>query len=232
MKRREFLIMLGGAAIAGAPLARAQAAKMARVGVLAPANPEPFWGIFRKAMAGLGYIDGQNVQFEFRSAQGKPELLASLAQELVGLKVDVIVAYQTPAVTAAKNATTTIPIVMSGAGDPVGTGLIASLARPGGNITGGSATTNESGAKILEITRELLPSLRRVGVLANSTDPFTPSMLKQINHGGQVLGIAIQPVMVGGVADFEAALGRWRRTAPMPSWCNRACRESRRPNSQ
>jgi putative ABC transport system substrate-binding protein len=207
VKRREFLIMLGGAA-AGWPLAaRAQAAKMARVGVLAPANPEPFWGIFRKAMAGLGYIDGQNVQFEFRSAQGKPELLASLAQELVGLKVDVIVAYQTPAVTAAKNATTTIPIVMSGAGDPVGTGLIASLARPGGNITGGSATTNESGAKILEITRELLPSLQRVGVLANSTDPFTPSMLKQINHGGQVLGIAIQPVMVGGVADFEAALG-------------------------
>jgi putative ABC transport system substrate-binding protein len=157
-------------------------------------------------MAGLGYIEGQNILFEFRSAQGKPELLPSLAQELVRLNVDVIVGYQTPSVSAAKNATTTIPIVMSGAGDPVGTGLVASLSRPGGNITGTSSTTNESGAKILEIAREILPSLRRVGVLANSTDPFTASLLKQVNHGGEVLGIAVQPVMVGGVGDFEVAL--------------------------
>ena len=205
MNRREFVIMLGGAAVAGPPLAHAQAPKMARVGVLVPANPEPFWGIFRKALAGVGYVEGQNVQFEFRSAQGKAQLLHSLADELVSLKVDVIVAYQTPAVTAAKNATTTIPIVMGGAGDPVGTGLIASLAHPGGNITGISGTTNESGAKILEVARDMLAPLRRVGALANATDPFTPSLLKQVNHGGQVLGIAIEPVMVRGAADFEAA---------------------------
>src|SRR5665213_1747071 len=156
MKRRDFMNLIGAAAALSAwPLAvHAQATTMARIGVLAPANAEPFWSIFRKAMASLGYVEGQEVRFEFRSAQGKPELLPSLAQELVRLKVDVIVAYQTPAVTAAKDATTTIPIVMSGAGDPVGTGLIASLARPGGNITGSSSTTNESGAKILEIARE------------------------------------------------------------------------------
>jgi putative ABC transport system substrate-binding protein len=168
-------------------------------------NSEPFWSIFRTAMAGLGYIEGQNLQFEFRSAHGNPQLLPSLANELIHLKVDALVAYQTPSVTAAKNATTTIPIVMAGAGDPVGTGLIASLARLGGNITGVSSTTNESGAKILEVTREVLPSVRRVGVLANSTDPFTASLLKQVEHGGQVLGITIQPVMVGAVGDFEAA---------------------------
>lgn len=205
MKRRDF-IARGAAALGVGPLsARAETPNLARIGVLVPANPEPFWSIFRKAMAGIGYVEGQNVRFEFRSAQGNPQLLPSLAQELVGLRVDVIVAYQTPAVTAAKNATTTIPIVMGGAGDPVGTGLIASLARPGGNITGVSGTTNESGAKILEVAREMLPSLRRVGVLANSADPFTTSLLKQVTHGGQVLGIAIQPVMVRGVGYFESA---------------------------
>ena len=94
---------------------------------------------------------------------------------------------------------------MTGAGDPVGTGLVASLARPGGNITGVSGTTNEFGAKIFEVTREMLPSLQRVGVLANATDPFTASLLKQVDHGGQVLRVAIQPVMVRGVEDFEAA---------------------------
>jgi putative ABC transport system substrate-binding protein len=207
MKRREFVIMLGSAAIAAPPSARAQSPRMAHIGVLVPANPEPFWSIFRKAMVGAGYIEGQTVQFEFRSAQGRSELLPALADELVRLKVDVIVAYQTPAATASRNATKTIPIVMAGVGDPVGTGLVASLARPGGNITGASATTNESGAKILEVTRDMLPSLRRVAVLANSTDPFTASLLKQVNHGGQVLGITIQPVMVRGAGDFEAAFG-------------------------
>lgn len=177
-----------------------------------PANPEPFWSIFRKAMAGLGYPDGQNVQYEFRSAEGNPQRLPSLADELVRLKVDVLVAYQTPAVTAAKNATMTIPIVMGGAGDPVGTGLIASLARPGGNITGVSGTTNELGAKILEVTREILPSLTRVAVLANSTDPFTPSLLKQVERGGQLLGITIQRVMVRAAGEFEAAFEEMTKT--------------------
>ena len=175
MRRRCFISLLGSAAVVRPLTARAQASKIARVGVLVPANPEPFWSIFRKAMADSGYAEGQNVQYEFRSAQGNPQQLPSLADELIHLKVDVLVAYQTPAVTAAKNSTRTIPIVMGGAGDPVGTGLIASLARPGGNITGVSGTTNELGAKILEVTREMLPSLTRVGVLANSTDPFTPS---------------------------------------------------------
>jgi putative ABC transport system substrate-binding protein len=207
MRRRELIRLMGLTAATWPLAAGAQAPKTARIGILVPANPEPFWSIFRKAMDGIGYVEGQNVQYEFRSAQGKPQLLRSLADELVGLKVDVIVAYQTPAVTAAKKATTMIPIVMGGAGDPVGTGLIASLAHPGGNITGISGTTNESGAKILEVARDMLAPLRRVGVLANATDPFTPSLLKQVNHGGQVLRIAIEPVMVHDEGDFEAAFG-------------------------
>lgn len=212
MRRRCFINLLGSAAVVWPLVARAQASKIARVGVLVPANPEPFWSLFRKAMAGLGYVEGHNVQYEFGSAQGNPERLPALADELIRLKVDVLVAYQTPAVTAAKNATTTVPIVMGGAGDPVGTGLIASLARPGGNITGVSGTTNELGAKILEVTREMLPSLKHVGVLANSTDPFTPSLLKQVDHGGRVLRLTVQPVMVRTVGDFEAAFEEMAKT--------------------
>ena len=110
MKRRDFITLVGAAAALSVwPLAtRAQAPKMARVGVLVPANPEPFWSIFRKAMVSLGYVEGQNIQFEYRSAHGNPQLLPSLADELIHLKVDVLAAYQTPAVTAAKKATTTI----------------------------------------------------------------------------------------------------------------------------
>ena len=207
MKRREFIALLGGAATAMAwPLAsRAQQAKLPRIGILVPANPEPFWSLLREGLREHGYIEGQNIQFEFRSADGKPDLLPELAVELVRLKVDIIVASQTPAVTAAKRATMEIPIVMAAAGDPVGTGLVSSLARPGGNITGLSGTTAELGAKILELIREMLPATRRVAILANATDPFTKPFISQIELGGRTLGIAIQTIVVRGVAEFAAA---------------------------
>jgi putative ABC transport system substrate-binding protein len=204
MRRREFIGVLGGAT-AWPFTAHAQPTKLATIGMLIPANPEPYMGIFQRALRDLGYEEGRNVHFVSRSAGGKPQLLAGFAAEFVRLKVDVIVAFQTPAVTAAKQATKDIPIVMAGAGDPVATGLVASLARPGGNITGMSGTTAEAGAKILEILRDILPSLRRVAVLANTTDPFTKTFLEQIHHGGQVLGIAVQPLTVRGVEDFDAA---------------------------
>ena len=161
--------------------------------------------MFRQGLREHGYIEGQNIQFEFRSADGKPNLLRGLADELVRLKVDIIVASQTPAITAARQATSEIPIVMAPAADPVGTGLISSLARPGGNITGLSATTTEIGAKILEIIRDMLPSTRRVAVLANATDPFAKPFLEQIEHGGRTLGISIQAILVHGVEEFPAA---------------------------
>ena len=204
MRRREFITLLGGAA-AWPLAARAQQPKLPRIGVLIPANPEPFWSVFRDGLREHGYIEGQNIQFEFRSADGKPNLLRELAAELVRLKVDIIVAHQTPAVTAARQATTEIPIVMAGAGDPVATGLISSLARPGGNITGLSGTTAELGAKTLELIRDMLPSTRRVAVLANAADPFSKPFVEQIELGGRTLGIAIQTIMVRGAEEFDAA---------------------------
>jgi putative ABC transport system substrate-binding protein len=204
MKRREFITLLGGTA-AWPLAARAQQQKAARIGVLVPANPEPFWSEFRAGLREQGYIEGQNIAFEFRSAEGKPERLRGLADELVRLKVDIIVASQTPAVTAARQATTEIPIVMAAAGDPVGTGLISSLVRPGGNITGLSATSAETGAKILELIREVLPSTRRVAVLANATDPLSRVLVELIENGGRTLGIAIQAIRVRDVEEFYAA---------------------------
>jgi putative ABC transport system substrate-binding protein len=202
--RRQFISALGGAA-AWPLAAQAQQPKLPRIGVLIPANPEPFSSEFRAGLREHGYIEGQNIAFEFRSADGKPNLLRELAAELVRLKVDIIVASQTPAVTAARQATTEIPIVMAPAGDPVGTGLISSLARPGGNITGLSSTTAELGAKTLELIREVLPSTRRVAVLANAADPFSRSFIELIEDGGRTLGIAIQTIRVRGVEEFDAA---------------------------
>jgi len=207
MKRRDFIALIAGAALAPSlwpRAARAQQTKLPRIGVLVPANPEPFWRLLREGLREHGYGEGQNIHFEFRSADGKSDLLPGLAAELVRLKVDIIVAWQTPAVTAAKQATTEIPTVMV-AGDPVGTGLISSLARPGGNITGLSATTAELGAKTLELIRELLPSARRVAILANATDPFTKPFVGQIERGGRSLGIAIQTLQVRGTEEFAAA---------------------------
>ena len=164
MRRREFITLFGGAAAASMlwplPLA-AQRPKLPTIGVLLTANPEPFWSEFRAGLREHGYIEGQNIAFEFRSADGKLDLLRALADELVRLKVDIIVASQTPAVIAARQATSEIPIVMAPAGDPVGTGLVSSLARPGGNITGLSGTAAELGAKTLELVREVLPHAAR-----------------------------------------------------------------------
>jgi len=204
VRRREFIMLLGGAA--ACPLAaRAQQPKLPKIGILIPANPEPFWNEFQQGLREHDYIEGQTIQFEFRSAEGKPNLLRGLADELVRLKVDIIVASQTPAVTAARQATTEIPIVMAPAGDPVGTGLISSLARPGGNITGLSSTTAELGAKTLELIRDVLPSTRRVAVLANAVDPFSRPFSELIEDGGRTLGIAIQTIKVRRVEEFDAA---------------------------
>src|SRR5215468_3132530 len=205
MRRRDFIAGIVGSAVAWSFAARSQQPKLPKIGILIPANPEPFWNEFQQGLREHDYIEGQTIQFVFRSAEGKPNLLRGLADELVQLKVDIIVASQTPAVTAARQATTEIPIVMAPAGDPVGTGLISSLARPGGNITGLSSTTAEFGAKILELIRDVLPSTRRVAVLANSADPFSRPFTELIEDGGRTLGIAIQTIKVRRVEEFDAA---------------------------
>jgi putative tryptophan/tyrosine transport system substrate-binding protein len=207
MKRREFIAIIGGAA-AWPVAVRAQQSKVPKLGVLVVANPEPFWTKFREGLRDLGYVDGENIQIEFRSAEGKPNLLPDLASDLVRLKVNIIVASSTLAVQAAKQATNEIPIVMAPAGDPVGTGLIASLSRPGGNVTGVSSTTAELAGKTLELIRDLLPSVSRVAVLANAADPFTKSFLEQIQLAAQTMGIDIQLFMLRAAEEFDTTFSK------------------------
>jgi putative tryptophan/tyrosine transport system substrate-binding protein len=207
MRRREF-ITLGGAAATWPLAARAQQQKMVRIGVLVggDADGEPFLKAFREALREINYIEWQNVVLEFRSAEGLLNRLPELAAELVRLKVDIIVALYTPCVLAAKQATRDIPIIML-AGDPLGTGLVASLARPGGNMTGLSFMAAETNAKSIELFRDMLPSLRRVGVLANTADPvFAKSFLEHVRLAGGATGIEIKPiVMVSGPDELDAA---------------------------
>jgi putative ABC transport system substrate-binding protein len=210
MSRRNFFGIIGGAILAWPLTARAQP-RLPIIGVLVPANPEPFWTKMREGLRELGYVEGKNVRFEFRTADGKPDLLNGLAEELVRLNVDLIVVWQTPAAFAARKATTALPIVMASVADPVGTGLVASLARPGGNITGFSGTTAELGAKILELIREMMPSARRAGLLVNATDPFSKIFVEQVERGGRTLGITIQPIIVDGADGFEAAIAAMAR---------------------
>ena len=213
MRRRDFIVLLSGTAALPAPVWAQE--KRVLLGVLVPANAEPFFGALKEGLRAGGYVEGRNLRLELRTADGKPDRLPGLARELVGMKVDVLVAWQTPAVHAAREATTTIPIAMS-AGDPVGTGLIQSLARPGGNITGVTGTTAEMGGKTLEVIREMLPSAKRVAVLANAADPFTKPFLQQIEQAARAVSVELRPIQVRGVHEFDAAFSefqQWRADA-------------------
>ena len=206
MKRRQFITLLGG--VAGWPLAaRAQQPKVPTIGVLVIGNidPEPFWREFRQGLRDLGYVEGQNIRFEFRSAEGHLDRLPELAAELVRLKVDVIVTWFTPTALAAKQATHEIPIVMAETGDPIGTGLIASLPRPGGNVTGMAAVTAELSGKCVQLIRDMLPWARRVTALANATDLFSKPFLEQIKLGGEATGTTINAIEVSSSEEFEHA---------------------------
>jgi ABC-type uncharacterized transport system substrate-binding protein len=208
--RRKLVIALGAGALTAPFAALAQQPqKVPRIGVLLVGNPEPYLSLFREGLRELGYIDGKNVIFEIRSAEGKLDLLPNLAAELVRLNIDIIVAVQTPAVQAAKQATNKIPIVMTGAGDPVATGLVVSLARPGGNITGMSSTTAELAAKTLEFIREIRPATSRVAVLANVVDPFTKPFLEQIGLAAKSMSIELRTIQVRGAENFDAAFAEW-----------------------
>src|SRR5215471_2528837 len=177
MKRREFITLLGGAAAAWPLAARAQqAGKIHTIGWLSAGafdSTSPVLMGFLNALPELGWIEGKNVVIERRFAENRLERLPEFAAELVRLKVDVIVGIGTLAPLAAKRATTTIPIVMTAAGDPLGSGLVASLARPGGNVTGMSLMSPELGGKRLELLKELLPRLARVAVLWNAANPYS-----------------------------------------------------------
>jgi len=204
MNRRAFIALMGGAAAAGPLAARAQQAeRMRRIGLLLVSGPEPL-GPFREALADVGYVEGKNIQIEIRSAQGQDTRLPELAAELVRSRVDVIIAVQTPAAHAAKNATRDIPIIVM-AGDPIATGLISNLARPGGNITGLSATAAEAAAKSLELIAEIKPGARRVGVLGNADDPFIKPFFEQIQRGAPSVRLKVREIIVRGSDELNGA---------------------------
>jgi putative ABC transport system substrate-binding protein len=199
MRRRELFMLLGG--VVGWPIAvLAQPSKVARIGVLyiGLADAESFKKELRDGLSELGYVEGQNIAFEFRSAEGKLDRLPELASELVRLKVDLIVALYVPSALAAKQATREIPIVIIAA-EPIETGIVASWARPGGNITGVALMSAALVGKCVELFRDMLSATRRIAVLTNAADPlFAKLVVDQIETAGRVTGIEIQPIMVRG----------------------------------
>jgi putative tryptophan/tyrosine transport system substrate-binding protein len=190
-----------------APLAgEAQPAKVPRIGVLGlVSTPERDQTQFREGLHERGYIEGQSILVDYRwVAAGQADRLNDLAVEFVRLPVDLIVALSTPSVQAAKRATTVLPIVMSAA-DPVETGLVASLARPGANITGIAAMTTELGGKCVELLRELQPAVPHVAVLVHTTDPFARPFLEHIQAAAGSVGVQVYPVVVRGDEELDGA---------------------------
>lgn len=206
MRRRDLIAFVGAGALASFAAA-AQQPKMPTIGVLVVGSPasERFWRLFQQDMRELGYIEGRNVRYEFRSDAGQTSRLPSLAEELVRLKVDLIVAWFTPAALAARQATHQTPIVMALVGNPVESGLVASLAQPGGNVTGMAAIGAELAGKLVDIVHELMPAARRIAALANVPDPFSKPFLRRIDSNGAAAGITIDPIMIHSSAELDAA---------------------------
>jgi len=208
MRRREFIKAIAGSVAAWPFMASAQQTGIAQIGALyiGTADGESFKKELREGLRELGYAEGQNIAFEFRSAEGNLDRLPDLAAELVRLKVDAIVALYVPPSLAAKHATKDIPIVVI-VGDPVETGIVPSLARPGGNITGVSLMASALGGKSVELFRDMLPSARRVGVLGHATNPvFAQAMLNEVLRAGGTTDLRIQPVvMINGSEELESA---------------------------
>jgi putative ABC transport system substrate-binding protein len=189
------------------------AAKVARIGYLSLVKTVPLEEAFRQGLQDLGYVEGQTMAITSRSAEGKPERLPALAAELVRLPVDVIVA-QGQAAQAAKDATTTIPIVMVTGGDPVAIGLVASLARPGGNLTGLTLMSAELAGKRLELLKEAMGSLGRVAVLWNARDAFMTNIFSEIQRAAPVLGMTVQPLGVQEATDIDSAIATMTEARP------------------
>ena len=185
-------------------------AKVARIGYLSMAGGAPGGAplaeTFRQALQDLGYVEGKTIAIVYRSAEGKPERLSALAAELVQLPVDVLVAQSGQVAQVAKDATTTIPIVMVSGADPVTIGLVASLARPGGNLTGLTLMSAELAGKQLELLKEAMGSLGRVAVLWNARDAAMTNIFSEIQRAAPVLGVTVHPLGVHEVTDIDSAI--------------------------
>ena len=207
MIRRQFITLLGGAAVWPLSARAQQTTKVPRVGFLFYGSPGPSPEIdaFRQGLRELGYIEGQNIAVEYRFASGRVEQLPELAGELVRLKLGVIVTPTTAASLAAKQATNTIPIVIAGVADAIGAGLINNLARPGGNVTGLTSVSAELGGKRLELLKGIVPNASRVAVLHDPTDRSNVLILKELQAAAPALGLTLQPLEVRELGEFEGA---------------------------
>jgi putative ABC transport system substrate-binding protein len=194
MKRRELITLLGGAAVWPLATHAQQAGKLPTIGFLVAGTPTSHgqWvAAFVQRLRELGWIEGRTITIEYRWAEGRNERFAGIAAEFVRLKVDVIVTSATAAIVAAKQATSVIPIVFAAAGDPVGTGLVASLARPGGNVTGLSIQQTDVAAKRVELLREIVPGLRRLAILGNVSGPAVVLEMREVQAAARTLGLEV-----------------------------------------
>jgi len=215
MRRREFITLIGGAAAWPLAARAQQPDKLPIIGFLGQSTrstTSEWTTAFAQRLRELGWIDGRNVAIEYRWGEGRNERFAQIAAEFVRLKVDVIVTSGTPQVLAAKQATSVIPIVFTQAGDPVGTGIVASLARPGGNVTGLATLAADLAGKRLELLREVVPGLRRLAVMGNVGNPLSVLELGEVRATARTLGLEVHTLEIRRAQDiapsFEALKGR------------------------
>jgi putative ABC transport system substrate-binding protein len=212
MRRREFITLLGGAAAAWPVRVRAQQ-RVYVVGVLGSQLLPPVQRFARK-LRDYGYVEGENLRLQWRFAEGHDERFPDLAAELAKLPVDVIVTWGTQAAVAAKLATTTVPIVMGAIGDPVSTGIVSNLARPGGNITGFASQNVDLEGKRLELLKDLRPHLSRVGVLANAANPMLAAVLPKLRPVAEALRVALEVFEVHTSREINGTLARLQEARP------------------
>ena len=208
MKRREFITLLGGAATWPLPTRAQQAGKLPTIGFLGASTPStwgPWTAAFLQRLRELGWIEGRTIAIEYRWAEGRPERTQEIAAEFVRLKVDVIVTSGPPAVLAAKQATSVIPIVFAVTIDPVGAGYVASLARPGGNATGLTNQGTDLAGKRLELLREVVPGLRRLAIMANGGNRAAMLEMGEVQAAARTLGLAVAPSEIQRAEDIAAA---------------------------
>jgi putative ABC transport system substrate-binding protein len=206
MRRRELVLLLGGAMTAARAL-RAQRKAMPVIGYLGVTSPVPaarFLAAFQQGLSETGYVEGQNLAVEYRGAEGHYDRLPALAAELVGRKVEVIVAQADVSALAAKSATSTIPIVFV-AGDPIAVGLVASLARPGGNLTGVSILTIELIPKRFELLSELVPQAKSIALLVNPNNAFAERVIRDVEETARAKGLQLHILKAGAEGEFETA---------------------------
>jgi putative ABC transport system substrate-binding protein len=212
MKRREFMaLVVGTAALPSSARAQQAARRIPRIGII---DDTPLWDAYRQGMHERGYVEGKSVAYEYRASDGKPERLAAVAADLIGLPVDLIATYGTPPSLAAKAATSTIPIVAISVGDPVATGLVRSLAHPGGNVTGNTIISPDLAPKRLQLVKEVIPSATRVALLWNPDNPSSKVLFDQLRDAAPAQGLAFSSAAARNGSELDGAFSEMMRQRP------------------